>query len=55
MHLRKLYGKEWIEYRKRVGFIIPFIPMKYFVIECVIAVFIPYALLEILLRVPIIL
>ncbi len=53
MHLEKRYGDEWTEYRKSVGFIIPFIPLKSSLIEGVIVILLPYVILEVILLVPI--
>jgi protein-S-isoprenylcysteine O-methyltransferase Ste14 len=55
MHLEKGFGNEWAAYRKRVGFVIPFLPMRSSAIESFIAVLLPYAILEVMLRIPIIL
>jgi len=49
MHLRKNFDIEWGEYRNRVGFLIPFVRYKAYVVEMLSGIIIPYAILEILL------
>ncbi len=49
MHLRKNFDIEWGEYRSRVGFLIPFVKYKSYVVEMLSGIIIPYAGLEILL------
>lgn len=55
MHLEKQFGEEWTQYRMKVGFLFPFIPLKSRFVEGLIAIIIPYVLLEGLLLLPIIL
>ena len=55
MHLEKQFGEEWKEYRYSVGFIIPFIPLRSTFVESLLVILIPYAILELLLYLPIIL
>jgi protein-S-isoprenylcysteine O-methyltransferase Ste14 len=54
-HLEKQFGEEWSEYRKRVGFLLPFIPLKSYILEALVAIILPLAILEGLLYLPIIL
>ena len=46
MYLKKQFGEEWEAYRKRVGFLIPFIPLKYYILEALVAIIIPVIVLE---------
>ena len=55
MHLEKQFGEEYTEYQQKVGHVIPFIPLKYTLLESLLVILIPYVVLEILLRLPIIL
>ena len=55
MHLEKKFGEEWKNYRMKVGFLFPFIPLKSNLVEGLIAIIIPYIILEGLLQLPIIL
>lgn len=55
MHLEKQFDEEWKQYRMKVGFLFPFIPLKSKFIEGLIAILIPYVILEGLLLLPIIL
>jgi protein-S-isoprenylcysteine O-methyltransferase Ste14 len=54
-HLEKQFGEEWSEYRKRVGFLLPFIPLKSYILEALVGIILPLAILEGLLYLPIIL
>jgi protein-S-isoprenylcysteine O-methyltransferase Ste14 len=54
-HLEKQFGEEWSEYRKSVGFLLPFIPLKSYILEALVAIILPLAILEGLLYLPIIL
>ncbi len=49
MHLQKKFDSQWSEYRNRVGFFIPFVKYKSYVVEMLSGIIIPYAILEILL------
>ena len=55
MHLEKQFGDQWTEYRRRKGFLFPFIPLKSYILEALVAIKIPVAILEGLLYLPIIL
>jgi protein-S-isoprenylcysteine O-methyltransferase Ste14 len=55
MHLEKQFGEQWKEYRDKVGFLLPFIPLKSYIHEALVAIIIPVAILEGLLYLPIIL
>lgn len=55
MHLGKQFGEEWYEYRRNVGFLLPFIPLKSYLVEGLIAVIIPALILEGLLLLPVVL
>jgi steroid 5-alpha reductase family enzyme len=55
MHLEKQFGEEYTEYQQKVGHVIPFIPLKSTLLESLLVILIPYAVLEILLLLPIIL
>jgi len=46
MHLEKQYGAEWKAYRRRVGFLIPFIPLKYYLLEALVAIILPVIILD---------
>ncbi len=45
LHLQNAFGSEWEEYRKRVGFLIPFVKFKSRMIEGVICLLIPIIVL----------
>ena len=49
MHLAKQFGEEWKAYRRKVGFLMPFIPLKYYIIEALVAIIIPVVILGSLL------
>lgn len=49
MHLAKQFGKEWEAYRRKVGFLIPFIPLKYYILEALVAIIVPVVILGSLL------
>ncbi len=49
MHLEKQFGEQWDDYRGSVGFLFPFIPLKSYILEALLAIIIPYAILELLL------
>lgn len=49
MHLQKRFGSQWREYRKRVGFLMPFAKYKSYSVEMLSGILIPYAVLEIIL------
>ena len=49
MHLQKSFDSKWSEYRNRVGFLIPFVKYKSYLVEMLSGIIIPYAILEILL------
>jgi protein-S-isoprenylcysteine O-methyltransferase Ste14 len=55
MHLEMQFSEQWTEYRRRKGFLLPFIPLKSYFLEVLVAIAIPYAVLEGLLLLPIIL
>jgi len=48
-HLAKHFESVWVEYRSKVGFVIPFLKNRLPILEMLSGVLIPYALLEILL------
>jgi protein-S-isoprenylcysteine O-methyltransferase Ste14 len=54
-HLETQFGEQWSEYRRRKGFLFPFIPLKSYILEALVAIIIPVAILEGLLYLPIIL
>ncbi|MCK4567617.1 MAG: hypothetical protein KAU48_09940 [Candidatus Thorarchaeota archaeon] len=49
MHLQKSFDAKWSEYRSKVGFFIPYVKYKSYLVEMLSGVIIPYAILEILL------
>ena len=49
MHLAKRFGEEWEAYRRKVGFLIPFIPLNYYVLEVLVAIIVPVIILQSLL------
>jgi hypothetical protein len=55
MNLEKQFGDQWTQYRRRKGFLFPFIPLKSYILEALVAIIIPVAILEGLLYLPIIL
>jgi protein-S-isoprenylcysteine O-methyltransferase Ste14 len=55
MHLEKQFGDQWTEYRRRKGFLFPFIQLKSYILEALVAIIVPVAILEGLLYLPIIL
>ena len=52
MHLKKQFGEQWDDYRGSVGFLFPFIPLKSYILEALVAIIIPYVILELLLIPP---
>ena len=49
LHLETTFNPEWNDYKSRVGFLLPLIGTKSHFVESILAVSIPYALLEIAL------
>ena len=45
IHLQKVYGLEWIEYRNKVGFLIPLVRFQSRIIETLVCLAIPLAVL----------
>lgn len=54
-HLSKTFGDDWTEYRKRVGFLIPFVRFRSIFVEGLLSIAIPIAILHLLLELPILL
>jgi len=49
LHLNEVYGSEWIEYRNRVGFLLPFVRFKSRIVESIICIILPILVLLALL------
>jgi protein-S-isoprenylcysteine O-methyltransferase Ste14 len=49
LHLEKLYESKWIEYRQRVGFLIPFVRFKSRIVEAILCVILPIVFLYLIL------
>jgi protein-S-isoprenylcysteine O-methyltransferase Ste14 len=54
-HLLKTFGNEWSKYRSKKGFLIPLVRFRSFIVEAVLSIAIPIAIMHILLQLPIIL
>jgi len=52
LHLKKQFSEQWDDYRGSVGFLFPFIPLKSYILEALVAIIIPYVILELLLIPP---
>ena len=48
-HLANIFESSWLEYRSKVGFMIPFLKHRLTIIEILSSVLVPYAVLEIIL------
>lgn len=51
LHLNEVYGSEWIEYRNRVGFLLPFVHFRSRIVEAIICIIIPILVLLALLSI----
>ncbi len=49
LHLKEVYGSEWIDYRNRVGFLLPFVHSKSRIIEAIICIIMPILVLLVML------
>ncbi|MFX1561037.1 MAG: hypothetical protein ACFFBL_10665, partial [Promethearchaeota archaeon] len=46
MHLEKQFGQEWTDYRRGKGFLLPSLYFNSYILEALIAIIIPYLVLE---------
>ena len=51
LHLNEVYGSEWIEYRNRVGFLLPFVHFRSRVTEAIICILLPILIFLVLLSI----
>jgi protein-S-isoprenylcysteine O-methyltransferase Ste14 len=54
-HLKKKFGDDWNDYGQRVGFLIPFVRFRSYLVEGIICLAIPIVIMHILLGLPVIL
>jgi protein-S-isoprenylcysteine O-methyltransferase Ste14 len=52
LHLNEVYGSDWIEYKNRVGFLLPFVHFRSRIIEVTICIILPILVLLALLSIP---
>jgi protein-S-isoprenylcysteine O-methyltransferase Ste14 len=51
LHLKEVYGSEWIDYRNRVGFLLPFVHFRSRIVEATICIMLPILILLALLSI----
>ena len=51
LHLNEVYGSEWIEYRNRVGFLLPFVHFRSRIVEAIICILLPILVLIVMLSI----
>ena len=52
LHLQEVYGSEWIDYRNRVGFLLPFVRFRSRIVEAIVCILLPILVLYALLFLP---
>ncbi|MDH4214092.1 MAG: hypothetical protein OEV85_09245 [Candidatus Thorarchaeota archaeon] len=52
LHLKEVYGSEWMDYRNRVGFLLPFVHFHSRIVEAIVCIILPILVLLALLSIP---